>query len=168
MAISAGLAILIGSILSAVLGGGASIANSAIQKNAQDEANKANIDLANATNQTQIELANTAHQREMADLKKAGLNPVLTATGGNGAATPGLTTASVSPAGFDMSGIATAMTSMSNMMLLSLLMSKGGGFINSSKYRSNMSLKQKNKFARKYGLKDWNDVQRVAHLPWLD
>lgn len=168
MAISAGLAILIGSIVSAVLGGGASIANSAIQKSAQDQANQTNIDLANATNQTQIELANTAHQREMADLKAAGLNPVLTATGGNGAATPGLTTASVSPAGFDMSGIASVMTSMSNMMLLSLLMSKGGGFMNSSKYHSRMSASQKSKMAKKYGFKDWKDLQRVAHLPWLD
>lgn len=39
-------------------------------------------------------LANTAHQREMKDLIAAGLNPVLTATGGAGAATPSGSTAS--------------------------------------------------------------------------
>lgn len=36
----------------------------------------------------ELYLANTAHQREMEDLKAAGLNPALTATGGQGATSP--------------------------------------------------------------------------------
>ena len=50
--------------------------------------------LQGATNDLAVNLANTAHQREVADLYAAGLNPILSAVG-NGAATPSLGTANL-------------------------------------------------------------------------
>jgi len=74
----------------------------------QREANETNIrlqDSANATNKEEAQknrdfqmfMSNTAHQREMYDLRKAGINPLLTA-GGGGASTPAGATASTSAA----------------------------------------------------------------------
>lgn len=50
----------------------------------------ADIYMAERNNKIKVDLANTAHQREVRDLRRAGLNPILSATGGSGAAVPNL------------------------------------------------------------------------------
>lgn len=54
-------------------------------------ASAANVYMNERNNRFKEKMANTAHQREVRDLRAAGLNPILSATGGSGAPVPNTT-----------------------------------------------------------------------------
>lgn len=115
-------AILLSALVAALGSTAVGVANAKTSYDAQTSANKTNVELTretNAQNQYNIE---HAHQIEMADLKAAGLNPVLTASGGNGAPITSLNTPQVKAASPDLSGIQSAFSGFQNMAMMAMMM----------------------------------------------
>lgn len=83
------------------IGAGASIYGARQQAASAERINAVNKEYQDEANRLSIDLANSAHQREVADLRAANLNPILSA-GGSGASTPqiGAITADNPGAGF--------------------------------------------------------------------
>lgn len=90
-------------ILAAGISAGGSLLGGMFNSNATEENNKRNIELAREQMAFQERMSSTAYQRGMADMKAAGLNPILAYQKG-GASSPSGALASTTPATMDIGG----------------------------------------------------------------
>lgn len=114
--------VLLISAIGAALSAGASIYSAKKNYDATMATNAQNIDMQKATNaQAQYNLEHQ-HQIEMNDLRQAGLNPVLTATGGSGAGQAYLNAPQAKAPNLDLSGVGSAVNGLSHMATSAMMM----------------------------------------------
>lgn len=113
-------------IASAAIAATASVVGAGLNYSSTSKTNQANIDMQNATNQQNQYNIEHAHQIEMEDLRQAGLNPVLTATGGQGAPVSMLQSPKAVAPQYDLSGISSAMSGIQHALTMNMMMQMRG------------------------------------------